>query len=304
MGSRLAPASRQFRRQWGSRLRPSKPLEAPPRARESRRPGLPWTCRSAATVSRARSCRQARCSPPMPSRAMQISTVPWRATSAVAARIRVSAPRSRTPRATRRCEMATRELASSSRRSFLTATAAIGGGLLLGFGLPARGEVRDTLTTDAPFTPNAFLRIDRSGKVTFVSPMIEMGQGTYTSLPMLIAEELEVDVDTIAIEHSPADDKVYANPAIGVQMTGASKSIRGFYGPLREAGAAARAMLVKAAAQRWKVDPSTCHAEHGVVAHPPTGRKLNYGALVDAAAKLRVPEKVELKDPAQFKLIG
>ena len=146
--------------------------------------------------------------------------------------------------------MSTREVASPSRRNFLTATTAIGGGLLLGFGLPARGEVRDTLTTDAPFAPNAFLRIDRTGRVTFVSPMIEMGQGTYTSLPMLIAEELEVDVDKIAIEHSPADDKLYVNPAIGLQMTGASKSIRGFYIPLRQAGAAARVMLVTAAAHR------------------------------------------------------
>ena len=113
--------------------------------------------------------------------------------------------------------MATHEPASPSRRSFLMATSAIGGGLLLGFGLPTLGEVRDTLTTDAPFAPNAFLRIDRTGKVTFVSPMIEMGQGTYTSLPMLIAEELEVDVDRIAIEHAPADDKIYANPAIGIR---------------------------------------------------------------------------------------
>ena len=200
--------------------------------------------------------------------------------------------------------MTNRDLASPSRRGFLTATAAIGGGLLLGFGLHARGEVRDTLTTDAPFAPNAFLRIERTGKVTFVSPMIEMGQGTYTSLPMLIAEELEVDVDTIAIEHSPADDKLYVNPAIGVQMTGASKSIRGFYGPLRQAGAAARIMLVTAAAQRWEVDPSTCHAESGVVVHASTGRRLGYGALVDAAARLPVPEKVGLKDPAEFKLIG
>ena len=200
--------------------------------------------------------------------------------------------------------MTTQDLASPSRRNFLTATTAIGGGLLLSFGLPALGEVRDTLTTDAPFAPNAFLRIDRTGKVTFVSPMIEMGQGTYTSLPMLIAEELEVDVDKIAIEHSPADDKLYVNPAIGVQMTGASKSIRGFYGPLRQAGATARVMLVTAAAQRWRVDPSTCRAENGVVVHARTGRKLGYGALVDAAAKLPVPEKVALKDPAQFKLIG
>ena len=104
--------------------------------------------------------------------------------------------------------MDARVLASPSRRNFLTATTAIGGGLLLGFGLPARGEIRDSLTTGAPFAPNAFLRIDRAGKVTFVSPMIEMGQGTYTSLPMLIAEELEVDVDKVAIEHAPPDARL------------------------------------------------------------------------------------------------
>jgi len=115
------------------------------------------------------------------------------------------------------------------RRDFLKISAS--SGLLLAIGLPVRAEVRDTLTTNAAFAPNAFLRIDRAGKVTFVSPMIEMGQGTYTSLPMLIAEELEVDVDKVAIEHAPADDKVYVNPAIGVQMTGASKSIRGFLRP-------------------------------------------------------------------------
>jgi isoquinoline 1-oxidoreductase subunit beta len=196
------------------------------------------------------------------------------------------------------------DLASPSRRHFLTATAAIGGGLLIGFGLPARGQVRDTLTTDAPFAPNAFLRIDHAGKVTFVMPMIEMGQGTYTSLPMLIAEELEVDVDKVAIEHSPADDRLYVNPLIGIQMTGASTAIRAMYVPLRRAGATARVMLVTAAAQRWKVDPSTCRAEKGAVVHAATGRKLGYGALVDAAAKLPVPEKVAIKEPAEFKLVG
>src|ERR1700760_3025172 len=124
-----------------------------------------------------------------------------------------------------------------NRRDFLKVSA--NGGLLLAIGLPVRAEIRDTLTTNAPFAPNAFLRIDRAGKVTFVSPVIEMGQGTYTSLPMLIAEELEIDVDKVAIEHAPADDKIYGNPAIGIQMTGASKSIRGFYSPLRQAGATA-----------------------------------------------------------------
>ena len=89
--------------------------------------------------------------------------------------------------------------------------------MLLGFGFPARGQIRDSLTTNAPFAPNAFLRIDRAGKVTFVMPFIEMGQGTYTSIPMLIAEELEVDVDKVAIEHSPPDDKVYVNPLVGAR---------------------------------------------------------------------------------------
>jgi isoquinoline 1-oxidoreductase beta subunit len=199
--------------------------------------------------------------------------------------------------------MRTAELVSPSRRQFLTATSALGGGLLLGFGLPARAEVLDTFTAHAPFAPDAFLRVDRAGKVTFVMPMIEMGQGTYTSLPMLIAEELEVDVDQVAIEHAPPD-KAYFNPLVGAQITGGSTSIRAMYVPLRHAGATARVMLVTAAARRWKVDPSGCRAENGVVLHAPSGRKLPYGKLVDAAAKLPVPKEVALKEPSEFKLIG
>ena len=197
-------------------------------------------------------------------------------------------------------------LPSSSRRDFLklTVTAAVGGGFLLGFGLPARAVISDDIGSGAPFAPNAFLRIDRAGKVIFVMPFIEMGQGTYTSIPMLIAEELEVDVDKVVIEHSPPDDKVYANPLIGIQITGGSTAIRASWEPMRRAGATARVMLVSAAAQQWRVAPDTCRAENGVVVHPPTGRKLTYGKLVDAAAKLPVPEKVALKAPADFKLIG
>jgi len=198
------------------------------------------------------------------------------------------------------------QVASVSRRNFLkvTATAAIGGGLMLGFDLSARAAVSDELTTNAPFTPNAFLRIDRTGKVVFVMPYIEMGQGTYTSIPMLIAEELEVDVNNVVIEHSPPDDKVYINPLIGIQMTGGSTAIRGSYMRLRQGGAAARVMLVNAASQRWNVAASECFAEKGVVTHSRTGRNLSYGELVDAAAKLPVPENVPLKAPADFKLIG
>jgi isoquinoline 1-oxidoreductase subunit beta len=192
-----------------------------------------------------------------------------------------------------------------NRRDFLQVSAS--GGLLLGFGLtaglPVRAQVRDTLATNPPLAPNAFLRIDRAGKVTFVSPMIEMGQGTFTSLPMLIAEELEVDVNKVSIEQAPPAD-AYINPLIGWQATGSSTSIRAMYVPLRTAGATARGMLVTAAAQRWQVDPSTCRVENGVVVHAPTGRKIAYGALVDAAAMLPVPEKVAIKNPWEFKLVG
>src|SRR4030095_14720159 len=124
-----------------------------------------------------------------------------------------------------------------NRREFLKVSAS--GGLLLGFGLPVFGQ-----TGHAPFAPNAFLRIDGAGKVTFISPMIEMGQGTFTSLPMLIAEELEVDVDKVTVEQSHPDDKVYVNPLIGIQMTGGSTAVRSMYVPLRRAGATARVMLV------------------------------------------------------------
>src|SRR5206468_4295443 len=104
--------------------------------------------------------------------------------------------------------------------------------------------------------------------------------------------------------HSPPDDKLYVNPLIGAQLTGASTAVRGTYVPLRRAGATARVMLVTAAAQRWKVDPSSCRARDATVVHVPTGRTLGYGSLVDAASKLPVPQDVALKDPADFKLIG
>jgi isoquinoline 1-oxidoreductase beta subunit len=195
-------------------------------------------------------------------------------------------------------------LASPSRRGFITACGAVGGGLLLGFAVPAMGDVRDTLTRDAPFAPDAFLRIDRAGRVTFVMPMVEMGQGTYTSLPMLIAEELEVRLDRVTLEHAPPDDTLYVNPLLGAQITGASSSVRAMYVPLRRAGATARVMLVTAAAQRWQVAPETCRARNGTVVHAASGRKIGYGALVDAAAKLPVPQAVALKDPRSFTLIG
>src|SRR5207245_6166376 len=155
-----------------------------------------------------------------------------------------------------------------------------------------------------PFPPNAFVRIDRDGRVTLIMHKVEMGQGTYTSMPMLLAEELDVELSQVHLEHAPPDDARYAEPLFGVQETGGSTSVRGNWEPLRRAGAAARSLLVAAAAATWNVDPASCHAARGTVIHDPTNRSLGYGALVDKAATLRVPSRVPLKDPKDFKLIG
>jgi len=186
-----------------------------------------------------------------------------------------------------------------SRRAFLEVGAAIGGGLLLGFTLPGRTQGRADR-----FAPNAFVRIDRDGRVTLIMHKVEMGQGTYTSMPMLLAEELEVDLAQVRLEHAPADDTLYAEPLFGVQETGGSTSVRGNFEPLRRAGATARALLVAAAAQTWKVTAASCRAERGEVVHAPTGRRLGYGALVDQAATLAVPRNPPLKDPKDWRLIG
>ena len=131
--------------------------------------------------------------------------------------------------------------------------------------------------------------------MTLIVPRVEMGQGTYTSLPMLIAEELEVDLAQVSVEHAPPDAKLYSDPILGEQATGGSTSIRGAFDPLRRAGAAARAMLIAAAAQSWRVNAASCRAERGQVIHVPTGRKLAYGALVPAAARLPVPKREDLQ---------
>jgi isoquinoline 1-oxidoreductase beta subunit len=191
------------------------------------------------------------------------------------------------------------------RRTFLKVGAA-GGGLLLGFSLSVRVNAAPTVgdATQEEFAPNGFVRIDREGRVTLVMPQVEMGQGTYTSMSMLIAEELEVNLERVTLEAAPPDDRLYANALIGSQVTGGSTSVRAMWQPLRRAGAAARIMLITAAGRRWHVDPMTCRAENGEVIHPPTGQRLTYGALVDSAARLPVPADVPLKDPKDFRLIG
>ena len=186
----------------------------------------------------------------------------------------------------------------------MTVLAAAGGGLLLGYRVAGAQRAAPTGATSPDFVPNAFIRIGPDGGITLIMPQVEMGQGTYTSMPMLLAEELEVAPDQIRLEHAPPDDKRYANPFFGEQMTGASSSVRAFYEPLRRAGATARAMLVAAAAASLNVDPASCRAQKGVVTHTPTGRTLTYGVLAAAAAALPVPDKVTLKEPKDFTLIG
>ncbi|KVL84529.1 xanthine dehydrogenase family protein molybdopterin-binding subunit [Burkholderia stagnalis] len=207
--------------------------------------------------------------------------------------------------------------AGVSRRRFLkfgmSLGAAAGGGLLLGFSVPAAGgdARRSVIGGDADetpraglFAPNAFVQIDRNGQVTLVMPKVEMGQGVYTSLPMLIAEELEVPLSNVTLDHAPPNEKLFADPLLGGQLTGGSTSIRYAWEPMRRAGATARTLLVGAAAKQWNVDPATCRAENGEVLHPPSGRRASYGQLADAAAKLPVPKDVALKKPADFKLVG
>jgi isoquinoline 1-oxidoreductase beta subunit len=155
-----------------------------------------------------------------------------------------------------------------------------------------------------PFAPNAFVRVGSDGSVQLVMPCVEMGQGVYTGQATLLAEELDVGLDQITVEHAPANRKLYTNGLLGDQATGGSTTIRFCWTTLRDAGAVARYMLVAAAAQHWKVDPSQCATARGVVTHTASGRTLSYGELAEAAATVTPPEKPTLKDPKDFQLIG
>jgi isoquinoline 1-oxidoreductase beta subunit len=197
------------------------------------------------------------------------------------------------------------KITSPSRRSLLKA--GLAGGFVLAFHLPVRAANEPNQPPDNPagqFAPNAFIRIDHAGKTTLVMPQVEMGQGVYTALPMILAEELDADWSQVVLEHAPPSDKLYGNPMFGIQATGNSNSVRAFWKPLRVAGAAARAMLVQAAASQWQVDPNSCTAANGTVAHAASGRTASYGDLADAAAAIAVPANPPLKDPKDFTLIG
>jgi isoquinoline 1-oxidoreductase subunit beta len=189
-----------------------------------------------------------------------------------------------------------------SRRSFLTSAAAVGGGLLIGFRVPIAGA--DALADSGSLAPNAFVRVDRTGAIKVTLPYVEMGQGAYTAQAQLLAEELEVDIEQLTLEHAPADEALYSHPVFGDQITGGSAGLRGAWEPLRRAGATTRLLLTQAAARQWRVDASTCRAERGEIVHPRSGRRARYADLVDAAARLPVPDNVPLKSPAQFKIVG
>jgi isoquinoline 1-oxidoreductase subunit beta len=191
-----------------------------------------------------------------------------------------------------------------SRRRFLQAGATAGGGLMLSLNLQFASGEAQAASADG-FEPNAFIRVAGDGRIVLTMPYVEMGQGTYTSIPMLIAEELEVDLKQVQLDHAPPNEKLYGNPLFGgIQATGNSNAIRAAWQPLRQAGATARTMLVAAAAKRWNVDPASCRAQSGEVHHAPTGRSIKYGALAAEAARLPVPENVALKRPEDFTLIG
>src|SRR5947208_15515651 len=188
-----------------------------------------------------------------------------------------------------------------TRREFLQTASVVGAGLVIGFYLPpGRGRAA---AAAGPFAPNAWLRIGTDESVLVMVDRSEMGQGVATSLPMLLAEELEADWSKIKIEFAPAD-KAYTNPMFGMQGTGGSTSVRAAFTPLRKAGAAARELLVAAAAQTWSVDKAECRAEKGAVIHTPSKRRLTYGKLVEKAAALPTPAEVPLKDPKDWKILG
>ncbi|HKZ64869.1 MAG TPA: molybdopterin cofactor-binding domain-containing protein, partial [Chitinophagaceae bacterium] len=191
-----------------------------------------------------------------------------------------------------------------SRRKFIQTGAAAGGGLLLSFYLPAFGKGIKSAGIPAPadFVPNAFIRIGTDDIVTVICNHSEMGQGAYTSIPMLVAEELDADWSKVRFESAPVDP-AYNHSQWGMQATGGSTSTLSEYDRLRKAGATGRAMLLTAAAQTWTVDASTCRTEKGKVIHTPSGRSLSYGQLVEKASGITAPADVKLKDPKDFKIV-
>lgn len=197
------------------------------------------------------------------------------------------------------------ERINEGRRRFLKGSAVAGGGLVLGFYLPPAGRLaRMALAAEREFAPNAFIRIAPDNLVTIIVNKSEMGQGVYTSLPMLVVEELEADWSKVRVESAPAHPDYYHTQWGPYQGTGGSTSVRSTWEQLRRAGATAREMLIQAAVDTWAVPAESCRAENGFVIHKESDRRLAFGALADRAARVPVPETVFLKGRNEFKLIG
>jgi isoquinoline 1-oxidoreductase beta subunit len=197
-----------------------------------------------------------------------------------------------------------REIHNLSRRGFLQAGVMAGGGLVLGVHLSSVGVSSARAQEKAKtFAPNAFVRIGTDDSVTVIVNHSEMGQGAYTSIPMVVAEEMDADWSKVRFEPAPVDP-AYNHAIYGIQLTGGSSSTWTEWDRMRKAGAAARAMLITAAANTWQVEPASCRAENGIVLHPASQRSLSFGKLVEKAAGLKAPQQVALKDPKDFKLIG
>jgi isoquinoline 1-oxidoreductase beta subunit len=189
-----------------------------------------------------------------------------------------------------------------SRREFLAVSVTAGSGLILGIYFADRTAGKE-MFPGGTTKPSAYLKIAKDNSITIIVPSSEMGQGVFTALPMILAEELDVAWEDVIVAHAPVNE-VYRNPMFNAQGTWGSNSIRGFYEPLRLTGAAARDMLVRTAAARWNVLPETCHTNRGQVIHDETGRRFRYGEIAEQAAVLEPPAEPQLKNPADFRLIG
>jgi isoquinoline 1-oxidoreductase beta subunit len=193
--------------------------------------------------------------------------------------------------------------AQFSRREFLKTSAQTAGALILGFSLPTRAQVREP-ASGGPFKvfqPNAWLRITADNQITILVEKPELGQGSRTYTPMMIAEELEVDWSTIHVEQAPTIPSIYQG-----LRTGGSGGVASTFTPMRQVGAQARVVLITAAAQQWKAKKRDCRAENGTVVHGPTNRHLSYGELVETASELPLinPDEITLKQPKDFRFIG
>jgi len=191
---------------------------------------------------------------------------------------------------------------NQSRRDFIKSSAAVGGGLTLGFYLPGTVGVANADAGGGYAMPNAWVKVGADNQVTIMVARSEMGQGVATSMPMLVAEELDVDMNKINIEFAPPAE-VYINSLLGGQLTGGSTSVRDAWEKLRKAGASARMMLISAAAQKWGVDASQVRAENGNLMGP-GGKRMSYGMAAPAAAQMEVPKDVPLKPVSAFKVVG